>query len=79
MIPEHNDCIVSVAEIVEGEHGIEPSFLASDEALTAFAQILEMSDEEVSSLLALVPSQEVPIDRLDVLQPIVQPLTESLF
>ena len=61
---QERDCIVSVAEIVEGEHGIEPSFLASVEALAAFAEILEMSPEEAQDFLdagKVIESQKVGI------------------
>ena len=37
----------------EQERDNTQSFLATDEALAVFAQILEMTDEEVSDLLAL--------------------------
>ena len=63
MIPEHEDvCIVSVTETAEGPSGIEPSFLASPEALAAFAEIFEMSPEKAQDFLdagKIIESQKV--------------------
>lgn len=60
MIPER-DCIVSVAEIAEGPRGMEPSFLASPEALTSFADIMEMSPEEAQEALEAEEFQKAVI------------------
>ena len=61
MTPEHDNCIVSVDEFGEGPSGIEPPFLASPEALAAFAEILEMSPEEAQEALEVEKSQTVGI------------------
>ena len=57
MSQEHNcsdDAVsraVNVAKKATGERGDTESFFVTHEALSAFAQILEMSDEEVSATL----------------------------
>ena len=59
-------CAVKVAKMATGELDHDssldnsPSFLATDEASSVFAQILDMTDEEVLDLLALVPSERSP-------------------
>ena len=62
IMTQERDCIVSVNEFGEGPSGIEPSFLATDEALAAFAQIFEMSPEEAQDFLdagKVIESQKV--------------------
>ena len=43
--------LVAKKTTYELERADTPSFLATDDALAVFAQILEMSDEEVSQIL----------------------------
>ena len=61
MIPECDYSIISIAETTEGLDGIELSFLASDEALSLFAQIMEMSPEEAQEALEDLESQKAVI------------------